>query len=221
MGGSHDRIFGRFLSDSPFSLPIGRMDSMNASSVQSTRVEILDEAQRLVQTRGYDGFSYADIAEVVGIRKASIHHHFPAKPDLAMALIERFQIECRARFDAINVSKNPRRKLERYVELFAESLGDGRMCLCGMLAAGFTSLTDPVRIALVEALGEHENWLGQVIRDGQQSGLFHTEPGHRDQARALLASLEGVLMMARLHADPSRFRSSSRLLLRRLDVLEQ
>lgn len=53
--------------------------------------EILDCAQTLIQKRGYNGFSYADISSTVGIRKASIHHHFSTKVDLAVAVVERYR----------------------------------------------------------------------------------------------------------------------------------
>jgi TetR/AcrR family transcriptional repressor of nem operon len=187
---------------------------INIPSPPSTRDQILDVAERLVQTRGYDGFSFADVAEEVRIRKASIHHYFPTKADLALALIDRFRAGCQDRLADIDGAPNPRRKLERYVDLFEETLASGRMCLCGMLAAGLSSLTEPVRDALVKALDDHEAWLSRVILEGQQLGLFGASSRPRDQARALLASLEGALLLARLHADPSRFRSASRLLLR-------
>jgi len=51
-----------------------------------TATRILDTAERLVQSRGYNGFSYADIAERVGITKASLHHHFETKATLGQAI---------------------------------------------------------------------------------------------------------------------------------------
>ena len=65
--------------------------------MRDTRAELLTQAELLIRTRGYSGFSYADLAEGVGIRKASIHHHFPAKSDLATALLRAFD----ARYDAV------------------------------------------------------------------------------------------------------------------------
>ena len=47
-----------------------------------TASEILDVAERLVQVRGFNGFSYADIAEALEVTKASLHYHFPTKGDL-------------------------------------------------------------------------------------------------------------------------------------------
>src|SRR5215467_907739 len=53
------------------------------------RDEILDEATRLFAERGYEGASMADLAERVGLRKASLFHHFPSKDVLYAAVLER------------------------------------------------------------------------------------------------------------------------------------
>ncbi len=152
------------------------------------REKILDVAQRLVETRGYDGFSYADVAEAVGIRKASIHHHFATKGDLAVALVDRFRSDCRAALAEIDRREaRPDRRLDAYVRLFEATLADGRrMCLCGMLAAGQVTLPAAARGALAHALRDHEAWLTGVLRDGQTSGCFRADAAPKEQARALL-----------------------------------
>ncbi|MCK5866711.1 MAG: TetR/AcrR family transcriptional regulator, partial [Marinobacter adhaerens] len=58
---------------------------------RDTRTALMDLAEHTVRSRGFDGFSYADLAEAIGIRKASIHYHFPTKAKLSEALIERYQ----------------------------------------------------------------------------------------------------------------------------------
>src|SRR6186997_3022834 len=103
---------------------------------RATETAILDAAQAMAQVRGYNAFSYREIAERVGIRAATIHYYFPAKGDLGRALMGRFAGSvgaAQAEIDARH--KDPRRKLEAYVQLFQDALEDGnRMCLGGMLA---------------------------------------------------------------------------------------
>src|SRR6266851_3631211 len=95
---------------------------------------ILDVAERLAQTRGYNGFSYADIAAELGVTKASLHYHFPSKAELGRALIERYHGLFCAALDAIDrQTKPPQEKLKRYVGLYDAVLSNERMCLCGML----------------------------------------------------------------------------------------
>jgi TetR/AcrR family transcriptional repressor of nem operon len=56
-----------------------------------TSQQILDIAQRLVQTRGFNAFSYADIANELSVSKASLHYHFASKAKLGVRLIERYE----------------------------------------------------------------------------------------------------------------------------------
>jgi len=187
------------------------------SESKAMRAQILDAALALVQTRGYDGFSYADVAEAVGIRKPSVHHHFPTKGDLALALVERFRDDCRALMDAAPPGATVRDRLEAYADLFRATLRDGRMCLCGMLAAGFATQPEPLRLAVAGALEEHESRLAALLADGQAAGSIRRDAAPRDQARALVAGLEGALMLARLHGDPDRFDAAARLLIAGLE----
>ena len=179
------------------------------------REQILDVATRLVQTLGYDGFSFADVAERVGIRKASIHHHFATKGDLGRALVERFRADCRASLDAIDGrGGGPWRRLVAFARVFESTLAeDGRFCLCGMLAAGCATLPDPVRAELVAALSEMEAWLEGVLRDGRDSSTFRFDgpPGRR--ARTILGGLEGAMLLARAHGEPARLRQAIPILL--------
>jgi AcrR family transcriptional regulator len=55
----------------------------------SRKDAILDEATRLFAERGYEGTSMADLAERVGLRKASLFHHFASKDQLRKAVLER------------------------------------------------------------------------------------------------------------------------------------
>src|ERR1700722_3453147 len=80
---------------------------------------ILDVAEILVQTRGYNGFSYADVAAQLGVTKASLHYHFPSKAELGRTLIERYRIVFGAALEEIDQhAKGPHDKLQQYVGLY-------------------------------------------------------------------------------------------------------
>src|SRR6185312_16398602 len=111
-----------------------------------TAQRILDIAERLVQTRGFNGFSYADIAQALKVTKASLHYHFPAKADLGARLIERYEanfVRALAKIDA--QASDAREKLRRYAAIYEDVVRDNRMCLCGMLAAEYGTLPKPMR----------------------------------------------------------------------------
>src|ERR1039457_3382281 len=102
---------------------------------------ILDVAERLAQTRGYNGFSYADIAAKLGVTKASLHYHFPSKAELGRVLIARYQSVFGAALEAIDQrALKPPEKLRQYVGLYDAVMRNDRMCLCGMLAAEYATL---------------------------------------------------------------------------------
>jgi TetR/AcrR family transcriptional repressor of nem operon len=179
-----------------------------------TATRILDLAEQLVQMHGYNGFSYADIAEELDIRKASVHHHFATKAVLGGRLIERYRERFNAALAEIDrTSEGGRDALERYARLYAGALRENRMCLCGMLAAEITALSRPLRTALRRFFDENEAWLARVLDRGRRAGDLAFDGPAAGQARLLLAALEGSMLVARSYGDPARFESSAAMLL--------
>lgn len=185
-----------------------------------TRDRILDSAQRLVQTRGFNAFSYADISKELGIRKASIHHHFPTKAGLAKGLIERYRkafLGCLSGID--QKAREAPEKLERYVALYLRVLKDeGRMCLCGMMAADFRTLSPSVRRAVQEFFDANEGWLSRVLEEGRKAGELSFSGPAAQEARVLVSALEGAMLVSRSYGDPHRFVETARRVLETLAV---
>lgn len=182
-----------------------------------TSRRILDIAERLVQTCGYNGFSYADIAAELKVTKASLHYHFPGKADLGASLIERYERNFLAALAGIDArEKDARGKLRRYAAIYGEVLRDGRMCLCGMLAAEYGTLPEAMRTRLRHYFDENERWLAEVLRQGKKDKALRFGGTPKEAARALVGSLEGAMMLARSYGDPSRFRAASTRILAEL-----
>src|SRR5450432_1859489 len=134
-----------------------------------TSQRILDIAERLVQTRGYNGFSYADIADALHVTKASLHYHFPAKADLGSRLIERYERNFLAALEQIDAEgKSAGEKLRRYAAIYESVLRDNRMCLCGMLAAEFGTLPKPMREDMRHFFDVNEKWLVGILLQGKR-----------------------------------------------------
>ena len=134
---------------------------------------ILDVAEQLAQTRGYNGFSYADIAVKLGVTKAGLHYHFPSKEALGRALIERYEADFGATLESINqAAADPREKLRQYAGLYDSVVRNDRMCLCGMLAAEYATLPAIMQAELRRFFDMNEQWLANVIQDGHRSGMF-------------------------------------------------
>lgn len=186
-----------------------------ATEPSGTTDQLLDVAQELAQKRGYNAFSYRDLAERVGIRSASIHHHFPAKADLGRALVARY----RERFaDALRRiaagSEDAPAKLAAYVELFRATYEQGaRLCLGGMFAADLPTLPTEVQEEVRGFYADNEAWLTRLLDAGRRSSELDFEGTPRDAAAALLDGLEGALLAARAHGTVARFTRASRWLL--------
>jgi len=179
-----------------------------------TASQILDIASRLVQSRGFNGFSYADIAAELQITKASLHYHFATKAELGQQLIERYEADFVAALAAIDgKSRTAADRLQRYVRLYAAVLSEGRMCLCGMLAAESGTLPESMRTRLRHYFDANERWLARVLDEGRKAGELAFTGPPAAVAEMLVGALEGAMMLARSYADPTRFDAAARRLL--------
>jgi TetR/AcrR family transcriptional repressor of nem operon len=187
---------------------------LTAATGTSATARILDIAEQLAQTRGFNGFSYADIAQELLVTKASLHYHFPSKADLGRALIERYHRVFAQALAAIDQQTHkPREKLRRYVGLYDSVMRKNRMCLCGMLAAEYATLPGPMQDELRRFFDANEIWLAAVLEDGRETGDLAFVGPVRQRARVVLGALEGAMLVARAYGDARRFQSTAKLLL--------
>ncbi len=179
-----------------------------------TASAILDVAERLVQTRGFNAFSYADVAAELGLTKPALHYHFAGKAELGEALLTRYTVrfdEALALIDTCGGAAA--HKLRLYADLYAQVLAHDRMCLCGMLAADYHTLPEPMRNAVITFFDRNETWLAGVIDEGQEDGTLRDEGSSREVARMIIGALEGAMLVARTYRDPDRYASSATRLL--------
>jgi TetR/AcrR family transcriptional repressor of nem operon len=186
----------------------------SAPAPSSAATVILDAAELLAQTRGFNGFSYADIAARLGVTKASLHYHFRSKADLGRALIERYHVVFMAALADIDRDvDDPRDKLRRYVALYDAVIRNDRMCLCGMLAAEQATLPPAMQVLLQRFFDANERWLADVIEAGGRVGRVIARGSAKDRARVFMGALEGAMLVAQSYKDPLRFRSAADFLL--------
>lgn len=171
-----------------------------------TADRILDLAERLVQTRGFNAFSYADVAGALGVTKASLHYHFPSKAALGERLIERYHSVFADNLRAIDrEAEDCRRKLDRYAQIYIDVLRDDHMCLCGMLAADFETLPDPMKAGVRRFFEANEHWLAGTLAEGLEGKRISFKGEPEEAASLLVSSLEGAMLVARSHGDVARF----------------
>jgi TetR/AcrR family transcriptional regulator, transcriptional repressor for nem operon len=180
---------------------------------KDTRTAIMDAAQELIQRGGANAMSYQDVSDAVGIRKASIHHHFPTKDDLIAAVIERFAEYVFGLMDGIFQSKlDPAAKLRRYAALFEATLSEGKrdkVCLFAILGAELSSLDSPATARVRRFYHENELRLARVLEEGREKGQFHFKGDARRVAAMFFALLEGGALIARAEGGPARLHAMS------------
>jgi len=184
------------------------------SNQASAAEKILNIAEQLAQTRGFNGFSYADIAEKLTVTKASLHYHFPSKGELGRALIVRYEAAFDRELDAISrQTDDAMKRLRRYSQLYEAVMRKDRMCLCGMLAAEYATLPAPMQEELRRFFRTNERWLTTVLEEGRRKGNLSFRGSARDRAGVLLGALEGTLLVARSCSDDRLFRNTANRLL--------
>jgi TetR/AcrR family transcriptional repressor of nem operon len=178
-----------------------------AAKERSTPDRILDAAEQLVQTRGFNGISYADIAEQVGVTKANLHHHFGSKAELGDALLNRYAAAFNRELACIEASTLPKAThLEAYAALYVAAIRNHRLCLCAVLAAEFDTLPEPMREGVKRFFLDSEAWLTRTVRGGRADGSIPAGFPEREVARLLIAGLEGAMLVTRPRHDHLRFK---------------
>jgi len=179
----------------------------------STATRILDAAQDLVQRRGYNAVSYGDLAAELDLTTAAIHYHFPSKADLAQAVVARYRRANAEERAAIRTRTDSlRERLTQYVDLYADVLKDGGLCLCGVLAADNATLPAEVRREVQGFFDDQTDWLTSILAEGADvDRRLKGCESSRQAAQLLLAAVEGAMLT---HRSPRNELRSYRATLR-------
>nr|WP_155262469.1 TetR/AcrR family transcriptional regulator [Bradyrhizobium sp. BR2003] len=174
----------------------------------STSEKILDVAQPLIVAGGYNGFSYADISDAIGIRKASIHHHFPTKAELVSALVDRYRQQTELGLKSLQEQfASPADQLQAYVNFWQACIGNASLsfCVCAMLAGEMPMLPDEVASRVRAHFNHLAGWLTSVLQAGAEQHLFRLDQRPHEEAQVLMASVHGAMLSARAFDDPGEF----------------
>lgn len=165
---------------------------------RDTREQILRVAGHLLQTRGFSGFSYADVAEVLGVKPAAVHYHFPQKHDLGIALIQRYRERYRRwMLEADDQGLSPSDTFDGYVRIASRFGEDDRVCPVGILTAELAGLPAQMHPAVALMVEELLSWLSGVMKEGRRRHEFHFEGSADDAAALVAAALQGALQISR------------------------
>jgi TetR/AcrR family transcriptional repressor of nem operon len=173
----------------------------------------LDVAQNLCQARGFNAFSYRDIAKKLGIKTASIHYHYPTKADLGEALLVRYRQKFASELTKIRAENDdPRKQLKDFAGLIENIRRDDKLCLCAMLSSDFDSLSPAMKKQLREFFCDAEAWIEACLVAGKKDGSFSMTKSAKTVAQVFLATLQGMLICSRAFAEDERFENGSEAL---------
>jgi TetR/AcrR family transcriptional regulator, transcriptional repressor for nem operon len=178
------------------------------NNLSATADHILRCARTLIIAGGYNGFSYADISKVVGIRNASIHHHFPSKSDLVRTLVAQYRKEAEAGIAALerNVS-DPGEQLRAYIGYWEACITDATapICVCALLASQIPVLPDDVALEVRAHFRTLSAWLTSVLDRGARQGRIQIVGTAKAEAEAFMATVHGAMLSARAYGDAKMF----------------
>jgi TetR/AcrR family transcriptional repressor of nem operon len=169
--------------------------------LNDTREQIMDRAGQLLMSRGFNGFSYRDISSHLGVKNAAVHYHFPAKADLAMALVDEFRTMLRRQTgEFMAYGGSALVQLDGLFAFTAQQCHAGR-CICpfGAFSIDYSDLPVDLREATQGFMDETIKWLTRVMEVGKREGEFTFTGDARAKALTILSSLQGARQMARIH----------------------
>jgi len=176
--------------------------------VSDTVQRIVDVAQELVQSRGFNAFSYRDLSARVGVKTSSIHYHFPTKGDLACALVARYRLKMRGARERIEAAHtHPASRLKAFLDLLCATFErENMICLCGMLATDAATLPDAAREQIRGFFEDNESWVAQVLAQGREEAELRFEGEPEAAAHALFCAMQGAMIGAATFGRSARVR---------------
>jgi TetR/AcrR family transcriptional regulator, transcriptional repressor for nem operon len=185
----------------------------------TTADRIREAAHDLIASRGYFGFSYADVAETVGIRKASIHHHFPSKVDLVVAVLKGYRaklVEAATGMD--RYVADPLQRLKLYVEHWSGCIQSNNrpICIAALLSAELPALPEPIQAEVQLHFKYLARWIRATLQEGVKRGSIQLQHGVETEAQSFVALVHGAMISARAFGSPGVFNSVTKGALDRL-----
>ncbi len=177
----------------------------------SKREEIIELADNLIRQKGYNAFSFYEISDVIGIKTASIHYHFPSKSDLGTAVIDYCMCNLSELIESVK-DKPADIKLDKFFTIYSKIQKDSKVCLVGSLATDFDTLDHNVQNKLKELSGLILAWVSEFLAEGRKQEIFQFEGLARTKALVIISNMLASVQLTRLtnKADFKKIKESIR-----------
>ena len=168
--------------------------------MNQTQEQILHYARLFLQSRGYNGFSYRDIAQKLDIKNAAIHNYYPKKEDLVATLLEESRKEINTNFSRVVESGGTgREQLQSYFDYTMQDFDNGR-CICppGSVIIYHGELPDKVQEQNLLLIDEIVNWFSRALKTGRERGEFNFSESADERAELIVGTLIGTRQLSTL-----------------------
>ena len=167
-----------------------------------TRDKIVELGRNIVQRVGYHSFNYKQIATTLAIKNAAIHHYYPAKEDLGVAIVKKdhedFQ-QMKQRLATQTPLQNVEALLNNYISYFK----GGQLCVIGTFEVALYEVPERIKLATGDYLEDIDMWLKDAMQKGLDNNDFHFKQSAAELAELWLAALPGALLAGRLRGEIS------------------
>ena len=170
----------------------------------NTSDRILDTAEALIQQGGFHAFSFQDVADRVGIKKASVYYHHPAKAELGREVIARYRQRFQEILTAIeeDCDLDYWEALDLYLAPIVElARAEDQACLCGVLCGEYVGLPDGMRDEIAAFFNDQHAWLTTFLELGRKAGAFRFDGPPARMAKLMFSAIEGALLIKRATQD--------------------
>ncbi len=163
----------------------------------TTRETIIDTADQLIRSNGFNAFSFKDISNKIGIKTASIHYHFPTKSDLGVAIIKE-HVE---RFEHLKeefANKSPLQKLNAFLSIYSQIKSENKVCLVGSLATDLNTFDDSIKNELKNFAELVLLWVTEILTEGKKQKMFEFQITPRTKALLIITNVLAIVQLSRL-----------------------
>ncbi|MFT5819464.1 MAG: TetR/AcrR family transcriptional repressor of nem operon [Crocinitomix sp.] len=181
----------------------------------STRKKIVVIADQLIRMKGYNAFSYADIASTLNIKNAAIHYHFQSKAVLGKAVI----IASRDKFKENTTLWDADSSFDQvtaFIEMYSNNRKNNCICFMGALGSSFNTLPEEMKIELTDAHNEITVWLINILKLGKEQQEIDFDTSAEEMSDLITSGMLASLILDRVSKN-SVLDNVKRTLLKRIE----
>ena len=182
--------------------------------MSSIKKQIIQHADELIRSEGYNAFSYIDISKPLGVKNAAIHYHFPSKLDLARAVVQ-FHVQSFERFTERVKEKSSLSKIKLFLNFYTSIQHSGRICVIGAFASDWNAMNSDIQDLMNSFTQNIINWLSNTLESGLKSNSFTLSDSPQSEALAILTNIFAATQLSRITGN-EHFAAIKQTILKRI-----